>query len=120
MEIGGQQPDGKAACSHHSDGASERMQRASPTSTACGGAQAAEMGAGAGKDLMIKDLEHLPYEKRLRDLGLLSLEKRRAREDLITVYKYLKCGSQVNGSRLISVVCSSRTRGETAIQEVPL
>ena len=119
MEIGGQQPDGKAACNHHSDGASERMQRASP-STACGGAQAAEMGAGAGKDLMIKDLEHLPYEKRLRDLGLLSLEKRRPREDLITVYKYLKRGSQVNGSRLISVVCSSRTRGETAIQEVPL
>jgi len=42
---------------------------------------------------MIKDLEHLPYEERFRDLGLCGLEKTRLRGDLTTVYKYLEYGS---------------------------
>ena len=53
---------------------------------------------------MIKDLEHLPDEEGLRDLGLFSLEKTEWR--LYQHIRYLKDRCQVDGARLFSVVPS--------------
>ncbi|PKU49606.1 hypothetical protein llap_159 [Limosa lapponica baueri] len=38
---------------------------------------------------MMKGLEHLSYEDRLRELGLFILEKRKTQEDLIAAFQYL-------------------------------
>ena len=62
---------------------------------------------------MIKGLDYLPCEKRLSDLSLFNLEKRRLRGDLINAYKYLKCESQRDMANLFSAVYGDRTRGNS-------
>ena len=59
---------------------------------------------------MIRGLEHLPSEDRLRKLGLFSLEKRRLQGDLIVAFQYLKGATGKMVEKHITRACRDRTR----------
>ena len=58
---------------------------------------------------MVKGLEGKMYEEWQKALGLLSLQNRRLRGDLITVYRFLARGSGGAGTNLFSLITSNRT-----------
>jgi len=58
-----------------------------------------------------KGLEHLSCVDRLRELGLLSQEKRRLRWHLINAYKHQKGECKEERARLFAEVSSGKTRG---------
>ncbi|KAK4825651.1 hypothetical protein QYF61_001474 [Mycteria americana] len=51
---------------------------------------------------MVRGLEHLSYEKKMRELGLFSLEKRRLQGDLIAAFQYLNGAYKKDGDRLFT------------------
>ncbi|KAJ7402721.1 hypothetical protein BTVI_83867 [Pitangus sulphuratus] len=60
---------------------------------------------------IIRGMEHLSYKKRLRELVLFTLEKRRLQGNLIAAFQYLKGAYKKEGERLFTGMCSDRTRG---------
>ena len=60
---------------------------------------------------MIRGLEHLSCEERLRELGLFSLEERKLWEDFTVALQYLKGVDKQEGERLFTRVHSDWTRG---------
>ena len=60
---------------------------------------------------MLRGLEHLPCEDRLRGLGVFSLEKRRLRGDLRAASQVLKGGYRKAGEGLLIRGCRDRMRG---------
>ena len=60
---------------------------------------------------MIRGLEQLSYEERLRELGLFSLGKRSLWGDLIAAFQYLKGAYKQEGEQLFTRVDSDRIRG---------
>ena len=62
---------------------------------------------------MIRGIEHLPYEDRLRELRFFSMEKRRLLGDLTAAFQYLKGADKKDGEGLFVRECSDRTRGNS-------
>jgi len=58
---------------------------------------------------MVKDCEGKIWEDGLRLPGLFTLEKRKLRCDLTTVYSFLKGSSRGRGADLHSLVSSDKT-----------
>jgi len=63
-----------------------------------------------GTTKMIRVIEHLSYEERLRELGLFSMEKRRLRGDLIGAFQHLKGAYKKDGENTFSKAGCDRIR----------
>jgi len=60
---------------------------------------------------IIREMEHLSCEERLRKFRLFSLEERRLQGDLIATFQYLKQAYKKAGDGFFTRACSDRTRG---------
>ena len=58
---------------------------------------------------MVEGLASMTYEERLRELGMCSLQQRRARGDMIAVFNYVK-GNHEEGANLFTAALETKTR----------
>ena len=59
---------------------------------------------------MVEELESMTYGERLRELGMCSLQQRRARGDRIAVFNYVKGNHVEEGANLFTAALETRTR----------
>ena len=71
------------------------------------------VGIGPEGGLHIRGLEHLPYEDRLREQWLFSLDKRRLWGYLTAASQYMKGAYRKAEEELPVRACSNRTRGNS-------
>ena len=62
---------------------------------------------------LVKSLKGLPYETRLRELGLPTLQYRRERADLIQVYNILHDIDKIEKEKLFTMSTYTQTRGHS-------
>jgi len=60
---------------------------------------------------LIEGIKDKSYSERLSHCGLISMEKRRVRGDLIQVFKMLKDRDRVDFNKFFEIQSSNRTRG---------
>jgi len=62
---------------------------------------------------MIRGLEYLSCEKRLRELVVFSLGKRRLWGDLLGAFQYIEGAYEKDGKRLFTIACCDKTRSKS-------
>ena len=62
---------------------------------------------------MFPGIKNKPYEERIKELGLWSLEERRNRADLIETFKLVKRLSGIRYENFFEIDTESRTRGHS-------
>ena len=60
---------------------------------------------------MVEGLASMTYGERLRELGMCSLQQRRARGDMIAVFNYVKGNHIEEGANLFTAALETRSNG---------
>lgn len=62
---------------------------------------------------LVHGFDKMPYEQRLKALGLYSLQRRRLRGDLIETYKILTCKEKIKSDQLFQKATTTELRGHS-------